>query len=335
MRGRQIAERIWKGLNGTPFLILLLLWIGLVSALSLWLPQSPVPPADTAAFSRWVASAQPRLDPHTEWLVDWGLLSLNGSLWLRLPLAFLAVVLAVRATTLRERWDDQRQWARVRQVLLLLGLVCLLVGWGLQLQSGWSRTGVLAWPGEPIELSHAALSLSPGELAQRNQWHSPNLFLFQEELALGLEIQARDNSGDVVPLLLSSQSAAQQKLRLILNSQVPDGYFGLPEADLVFRVTLLKAPPEPEFHVQLYRSSSGALLTETVLRNGGVIFADELQLQLSSLPIPQLRAVYNPGAPVTLSGWVLVLAAGILGTPARRKRDAPDLEPLAAPESGV
>ncbi len=336
MRGRQIAEQLWTWLNGTAFLICPLLAVGLISLLTLWLPQSPVALAETAAFSRWVASVHTRLDPYTERLATWGLLSLKTTLWLRLPLALLALVLMARATTLRERWSALARLTRARKLLLLAGLLCLLGGWVTHLRWGWSEAGIHAWPGESVELSRSGISLPAVEESRRFQWREFGLFLFQEELALGLNIQARNGEGDVVPLLLSSQSAAQQRLRLILNSQLPDGYFGIPEADLVFRVTLLQSPPEPEFHVQIYRSSSGVLLTETVLRSGGVIFADKLQLQLNSLAVPQWRAVYNPGAPITFAGWGLLVIAGIMSGIERRRGSATHREaPFAVSESGV
>ena len=322
MRGRQIIERLWVWLNGSAFLILPLVLVGLVSLLTLWLPQSPVPFSETAAFSRWVASVHTRLDPYTERLAAWGLLSLKSTLWLRLPLALLGLTLAARATTLVEQWRGLPRFTRIRQILMFLGLLTILSGWVLQLRWGWNETGIYAWPGEPVALPRSGTVLPPFEDVPHNPRYGFGLFVFQEELALGLDIQARDDNGDIVPLLLSSQSAAQERIRLILSNQLPDGYFGIPEADLVFRVTLRQTPPEPEFQAQIYRSSSGALITETTLRSGGVIFADKLQLQLDSLSVPQLRVVYNPGAPVTLAGWGLLVLAGVLSSVERRKRPA-------------
>ena len=319
MRGRQIPERLWTWLNGTTFLLLPLLWVGGVSLLALWLPQSPVPLSETAAFARWVAGVHTHLDPYTERLASWGLLSLRTTLWLRLPLAWLALVFAARAVALGEQWPAVTRLTRARRLLILLGLCGLLAGWMVQVRWGWSETGLHAWPGETVTLAHTQEILPPTAGSRRVQRYGAGIFVFQEELALGLDVQARDEGGNIVPLLLSSQSTAQERLRLILNSQRPDGYFGIPESDLVFRVTLHQPPPESEFHVQIYRSSSGALITETTLQNGGLIFAEKLQLQLSSLPVPQLRVVYNPGAPFTVAGWGVLAAAAILYAVERRK----------------
>lgn len=320
MRGRQIAERLWARLNGTAFLVLPLLLVTWVSLLAIWLPQSPVAPAEAAAFSRWVANVHPRLDPYTERFAAWGLLSLQTALWFRLPLALLALVLAARGAALRESWAALPRSARARQLLIVLGLVGLLAGWVMQLRWGWSETGIHSWPGEAVQLSRSGATLPPLEVSQGVRLHGYGLFLFHEDVDLGLDIQARNSDGAIVPLQLSAQSAGQAQVRFILGAQLPDGYFGIPEAELVFRITLRQPPPEPQIHVQIYRSSSGALLTETVLRSSGLIFADKLQLQLDSLPVSQLRAVYNPGAPVTLTGWGLLAAAGVLCGIERRKR---------------
>ncbi len=323
MRGRQFMEWLWGRLNGSAFLKLSLVLVGLISLVSLWLPQAPVPFNETAAFSRWVASIHTRLDPYTEQLAAWGLLSLKTTLWLRLPLALLGLIVAARAAMLYERWRDLAHFTRTRQALLVLGLLGILSGWVIQLRWGWSETGIHAWPGEEVILPRSSYVLPPVGDGPHTPWHGFGLFVFRDEPALGLDIQARNEDGEIVPLLLSSQSAAQEKIRLILSHQLPDGYFGIPEADLVFRVTLQQTLPTTEFQTQIYRSSSGALITETTLRGGGVIFADKIQLQLDSLSVFQLRAVYNPGAPVTFAGWCLVAISAVLVLVEQRKHKAP------------
>lgn len=311
MRGKQIAERLWAWLNAPVLLVFPLLLVGCAFLLSLWLPQSPVPLRDAAAFSRWLASVRPQLEPHADWLAAWGLLALQTTLWMRLPLALLALILAARGVALRERWPALSPLARARQLLIALGLAGLLVGWGVQLRWGWVETGILAWPGEPVSLPRSGAALPPSKEGARLRLYR-GVLLFDEALTLGLDVQARNHEGEIVPVQLAARSAAQSEARFILSAQLPDGYFGIPEADLVFRITLQQPPPEPQIQVQIYRSSSGALLTETLLRGSGLIFADKFQFQLNGVFVPQLRAVYDPGAPFTLAAWALLAAAGVL-----------------------
>lgn len=318
MRSRQIVERIWRWLNGLPVLVLPLLLLAAVSLLGVWLPQAPVLPGDTAAFSRWLASIHPRLDPYTDKLAAWGLLTLRTTLWTRLPLALLALVFAVRGTRLYECWTAWPVLLRVREGLILLGLVGLLLGWGVQLRWGWAEAGVLAWPGEPLQLEHGRRTLPPLDDASRVRLHE-GLFLLPEALAWGLEVEARNAQGELLPVQLAARSAAQPQARFVLSEQLPDGYFGIPEADLVFRIALQQPPPEARIQVQIYRSSTGTLLTETLLQGSGMIFADPFRFQLQGIPVSLLRVVYNPGVPFTFLAWLCLGAAGVVAVGVRRR----------------
>lgn len=285
-------------------------FFGLTLLLTLILPQSPVPPADEAAFARWLAEIRPTLGSWTGPLADLGLLSLRTSWWQRLSLALLALAGAARCSILVENWNETGRLGRVRQVALIIGPVALIVGWGLQITLGWSKSGVIAWPGEPTPLEEHQLTLPVVDEATRLARHGYGLYSLREERALGLAAEAYNEEGEHLGLLASSRGEPKERLRLYLNLQQPDGFFALPSVGFVFRASLLKPPPETRIQVQTYRSSSDLLVNETVLEGSGSIFIDDLRLDLESTPLPQLRVIYNPGAPVMALGGVLLGVSG-------------------------
>jgi hypothetical protein len=291
--------------------------LALVSLLALLLPQSPVPPANEAAFLRWLAEVRPSLGGWTRSLADLGLLSLRTS-WFRLPLALLVLIVAVRVARLREREDEAALRERLPRVGVVVGALFLLLGWFLQLQWGWMETGVVLWRDESLTLSERALTLAPRAGRMAVQRHGYGLYTLRERDALGLEIEARNEAGEDLTLQTSLRSEPQERLRLVLTQQRPDGYFTISDFGLVFRATLQRRPPDPVVQVQVYQSSSGTLLTETLVRGSGSLYTEGLHLSLESTPLPQLRVVYNPGLPFTVAGWLLLGAAGVMTLLERR-----------------
>ncbi len=318
MRIRQLLEGAWRWLSSPPLLLSTLALLASVSIVALLLPQSPVSPANEAAFLRWLAGVRPSLGSWTRPLADLGLLSLRTSWWFRLPLALLVLIVAARLARLRESERPGAVQERLRRVGVLVGALLLLLGWLLQLRWGWSETAVILWEDEPLTLSERTLSLTPRDRQALFGRHGYGLYTVRGSLALGLEIAARDASDEPLTLQTSLRSEPQERLQLVLTEQRPDGYFTLSDAGLVFRATLQELPPAPEIRVQVYQSSSGTLLTETLLHGSGALFAEDSRLSFESIFLPQLRVVYNPGLPFTLVGWLLLAAAGVLSLFGRR-----------------
>lgn len=319
MRIRQLLDGAWRWLSSPPLLLGTLALLALVSLLALLLPQSPVSPANEAAFLRWLAEVRPSLGPWTRPLADLGLLSLRTSWWFRLPLALLVLIMAVRVARLREREDDGSALReRLPRVGVVVGALFLLLGWFLQLRWGWMESGVVLWRDEPLTLSERALTLAPRASRMAAQRHGYGLYTLRERDALGLEIEAQDEAGEALALQTSLRSELQERLRLVLTQQRPDGYFTIADFGLVFRATLQERPPDPVIQVQVYQSSSGTLLTETLVHGSGSLYTEGLHLSLESTPLPQLRVVYNPGLPFTIAGWLLLGAAGVMALLERR-----------------
>jgi hypothetical protein len=311
MSWQQRAEQAWDWLSEDTFLTRILALLGLILLLSLVLPQAPVFPADKAAFSRWLAEVQPALGRWTAPLTTLGWLSLRSSLWQRSALALLSLAVAVRAAGLVESWPQLVVFERVRRSMICVGGCLLLLGWGMQMTWGWVEPAVITWPGESLILPEQGLTLSPPTGTRRWLRRGYGLYLLHTDTGIGLEAQAWDNAGDPVLLQASTQSAPQESLRLALSAPSPEAYFALPSADLVFRANMQAPPPAASIQIQIYRSSTGELVTETTLSGSGDLFTSNLRLHLESTPLPCLRVIYNPGAPLTALGWLLLAVAGM------------------------
>ncbi len=310
MRGRQLAEQIWVGLTTTPALLVALTAIGLTLALALLLPQSPVPMAEAAAFSRWQAEARSTLGNAAAPLSTLGLLTLRDSLWQRVAMAALTLIIAARLAQLGETWAQRSGFAHLCEITLCLGSALLIVGWGLYLRWGWSETGIRAWPGAELHAPGHNRTLPAISAIHPLNLHGYGLYSIRETLDTGLTVTAWDKADQAVLLTTSAAGELQKNIQLVLGQQISDAYFALPAAGLTFRASLIQDQPNPAILVQIYRFASGELLTETTLSAGGALFTADLRLQLELIPLPRLRVIYNPGAPLSALGWLLIMGSG-------------------------
>jgi hypothetical protein len=313
-----MLERIWRWMNQTVLLLGLLSVLLLMLSLTFLLPQAPVSPTNETAFLRWLAETRTTLGTSTSWLASAGLLSIRTSWWVRAALALLGIVTVARGARLLEQWERLTTYGRAIHATILLGALLLLSGWTLQLRTGWIETDVSTWPEETLTLPDHGLGLN---VPNQPSWITRDrygLYLLREKMGLGLNITAEDEEGTPILLRTSAQGDPQEQLRLTLRPKSPDAYFALPSSRLIFRVTLLTAPPEAQIRVQIYQGTGGELLTETTIQGSGSLYTEDLQIQLDSIPLPQLRVVYNPGAPPMLAGGLCLLigTVGIMGTDA-------------------
>ena len=322
MHWREAIERVWKWLIGTAALLEILTALLLVLFLSFLLPQSPVSPADEAAFSRWTASIRPTWGSWVEPLTLLHWLSLRTSLWLRIPMALLALVTSARVAQLAATWHDHTVAERVCHLSIGFGALLLLVGWAVGLRWGWTVSDVMAWPGEALSLPEQGLMFPSVEADRRFAWYGYAHYLLRDDSGVGLEARAYDETGSLVPLVTSTRGTAQEKVRLVLSPQNPEAYFAIPSAGLIFRASFQQeqGDSDPTLLIQIYRSASGELITETVLRGDGSLLTETLNLQLKSVPLPQMRVVYNPGALLTAAGWLLLFLSGLIGWRIRARR---------------
>ncbi len=316
MRARQILNQVWQWLGADRRLVEALIVLLIIQAIVLFLPQAPVAISTSPVYARWLAGLRPTLKTWTTPLAMAGLLTLRTSLWMRILLAWLALIVAVRCADLFEHWKESTPSQRRLQVLACVAGVLIIAGWGAQTVWGWKQSDVIVWPATPITIPQRGLTLpARGEV-------SPNrlipllterygLYFVPKGSSVGLVVRALDEQGQVLPLSPSSREEPQEELRLALTVEAPEAYFALSQVGYVFRISRLRETAAP-LQVQVYRSADGKLLAETAMQDDGALFADNVRLELQRNALPSFEAVYNPGAPLEAVGLLALLVA-ILG----------------------
>lgn len=308
MRWQQAVERTWQGLNSNALLLGMLIALLGVFSLTFLLPQAPVPASDAAAFTRWLVETRPLLGDWEKPLTVLGLLSLRHSLWIQVPLALLALSLAVRWVALAEGWRGLAGRQRGARLLVGIGGVVLLLGWGAQTRWGWVEPHVIAWQDEAVTVPDWGVTL-PATAGSRT-WLTDRygIYLLPEWPAIGATVQVLDQQDQVLPLMPSTRSAPQEQLRFALTPQTPEAYFAVPAAGLVFRLEL-SAAAAGELTVQGFRSATGQAVKTVVLQGDETVPLDGVRLLVTFLPLRHLRVIYNPGA-VPQAVGLLLLALG-------------------------
>ncbi|MEA3309543.1 MAG: hypothetical protein U9Q70_08545 [Chloroflexota bacterium] len=307
---QKAVTRIWQWLSKDFFLLGLLTGLLALLLLTFLLPQSPFSSQETADFTRWLAEVRSIWGQWVKPLAALGLLTIRRSWPQRLLLALLALAITVRSVELVEQWVKLPRWQRVRQGAICGGGALLIAGWLLQLGAGWIEPEVSAWPDEVLAVPAHNLQLpAPGAgvaFARRGY----GLYLLREREGIGLEVQAVDAAGVPLELLASAHGMPQERLELALTERTSDAYFALPDAGVIFRASMLHPPPHTEFRVQIYGETESELLTETLFQGSGTLFTTNVHLEIVSTPFPQLTVIYNPGAPLTVLGWLALAVAG-------------------------
>jgi cytochrome c biogenesis protein ResB len=220
---------------------------------------------------------------------------------------------------------DRWPWADLFPLLTHVGGLLLLAGLLVTHLWGWRVDDVIAQSGERVELPHAGAWVAL-DRDGRHTVHGPRIVTYVEEQLPGLEIRADDGTGR--PLLLQQTADTSQVSQLTL-SLTEDQYLAIPAAQLVVR---LAAQPGETAEVaccpvlvQVYRSPSGQLVTQTVVTTPAAeasteLAVDDVTLALTHTPYARLTAVFNPGFWPTGVGLAL-LVVGLLGSiawPVRR-----------------
>ncbi|MBN1876992.1 MAG: hypothetical protein JXA33_22410, partial [Anaerolineae bacterium] len=316
MRARQILNQVWQWLSVDKRLVEALIALLIIQIVVLFLPQAPVSISTSPVYARWLAGLHPTLKMWATPLAALGLLTVRASLWMRALLAWLALLVAARCGNLLERgkaWSPSRRWL---QALACVAGVLIVVGWGMQTVWGWKQSDVLAWPATPITIPERGLTLPARDDVSPNRFillrtGRYGLYFVPKGSSVGLVAQALDAQGQVLPLLPSAHDEPQEELHLALTVESPETYFALPQMGYVFRISRLREADGP-VQVQVYRSADGELLVETTLQDDGVLFADDIRLELQRDALPRFEAVYNPGAPLEGVG-MLALLVTVLG----------------------
>jgi hypothetical protein len=324
MQARRIANQIWIGLTspGTTLLILLVLFV--IQVTSLVLPQIPISASQGTAYARWLAELRPRLGTWTGTLASLGLLTVRSSPIMRAMLAILGLLIAAHLDGLREaRQRGAPRPVRTGFMLLALGGLLIIGGWGAQMLWGWQESSAIVWPGNHIELPHHHLTLEQPK-GILGLWRGrPGIYVLGRGNHTGLEVRASRGAAPIL-LLPSVDQEPLEVLRLTLAAQEPEAFFATEEAALIFRVIRSQG----EVQIQVYRSLSGEIVAEATLNESEgarVLTVDDAEITFASVKLPYYEVIYNPGAIFEAIGMAS-LAAGTVVRIKLSKAEDPAVE---------
>jgi hypothetical protein len=318
MRVRQILNRVWQWLSADRRLAEALIALLTIQAIVLFLPQAPVSISTSPIYARWLAGLRPTFKTWTTPLAAVGLLTVRTSLWMRVLLAWLALIIAACFDDLLEHWQEWPRSRRWLQALACVAGVLIIGGWGMQTLWGWKQSDVIVWPATPIVIPERGLTLPARDDVSQSRfiplWTGQyGLYFVPKGSSVGLVVQASDAQGEVLPLSPSARDEPQNKLRLALTVESPEAYFALPQVGYVFRLIRLPEIDGP-IQAQVYRSADGELLVEKTLQDEAllgnyVLFAGNVRLEVQRYALPRFEAVFNPGAPSEGLGMLALLVA--------------------------
>ena len=162
----------------------------------------------------------------------------------------------------------------------------------------------------------------------------------------GVRVRAIGPEGELLQVRQRPDEALTTELGLALTRDpdlaTRDALFTIPQANLIIRVAPLPldsadTDAADRVLVQAYRSPSGDLAAEEIVRGRASVPVRDVELQLDSTPYAMVTVGRNPGRWPTIAGLVVVLA-GIAAaisrqaTVGRRRREvAPESSPDGAP----
>ncbi len=275
------------------------------------MPQAPDRALRSAeALHTWLSPWQARTSLPLEWVARLGVFSLFRSFWFKLPLALIGLLVMVRSAALCESWPRLTLRRRAASLSLALGLVLLLSGGLLQ----WARVSITtdleAWPDSPLRLPDGTSLPVSAQKGMALRWAGDTLFV-SRRAAHGLILQAYDTQGQPLHLTTSPHEEGTSTLRLVLDAQHSEAYCALPDAGLVLRIYLLDAPSRPPLRVEIYRATSGVLVSSTDVQHSVHIFTDKAVLNLHQVNVQYVDGISYPGWPALGAGALLVLLGWI------------------------
>jgi hypothetical protein len=110
---------------------------------------------------------------------------------------------------------------------------------------------------------------------------------------------------------LASEAEPSNEVMIALTE---DGYFAIPEAALISRLTPRSSEAYARVDVQVYRSPPGEMITETVTEKGGEarLEVEGVTVEFTPAPYALVTATHNPGRWAAGLGLVLLMV-GISG----------------------
>lgn len=310
MRIQQRLNKLWSWLNEDRRAAEILALLVLLNGLCLIIPQSPYPFSDTVAQVRWLAQTSIQWQGPLRELAAVRLTHIRTTLWLRLPLAWLILVLAARADYLRTIWRTSPTPARLRRLLFITGGAFIISGWGLFLLLGWQVPVLTAWPDSPLAIPEHAIEM-PTCAAWLCPWPGKaHLYLIRSGQTVGIEAQARDAEGNIVNLTPATKAETQPILQIALTDPGTETYFLVREGERIVRLNESVTPEgRPAVALQAFDAQSGALLDELTLAVDAraTILADPVEIKVAVLSLSQYDAHYNPGALFESFGFLICI----------------------------
>lgn len=318
---RRDMDRLWTGLTSRAMVAVVIVLLLTVQIVAFSLPQIPVPASEAAGYGRWLAELQPRLGDQTRLLASLGLLTIRGSWITRLCLALVALVVAVNADAVRAAWQAGAPARdQIGRLLVGVGGILIIAGWGAQMLWGWRDPEVITWPGDPITVAERGIEIAQPRGPAALWTGRYGIYALRRGRSTGLELQVTEDES-VLGLLPSVDEAPQETLRVTFTTRDPEAFFAVPEAGLIFRLNQL----DDAVQIQAYRSARGDLLVEHQLQVADGDFklaVNGAEVAIGQTLLPRYEVIYNPGAWVEVLGVVLLAAGGIaIGEPAAAEED--------------
>jgi hypothetical protein len=314
MRARRAVERIWSWLGERQRAVEVLVALLFVQLTAFLLPQSPVPATQSTAYTQWVTQLRPALGDWVRPLNIVGLLAVRSSLLIRVVLAFLGLLVAVRIDYLRESWHSMQPVIRRGTMLFCIGSLFVIAGWAAQMLWGWAVPEIVNWPNTPITIAEHNISLSPKTPKSLLWTEKYGVYLIRTGWTAGLDITATDEEGTPLSMLRSSKDELYDNLQVIMTGTPPEAFFLTPETELVYRLYQAEDKYDAAIFAQVYRSASGDLLAEKPLVTGEDLVVETTHISITRLQLPRYRVLYNPGAPVEIIGLIFLLVCVFMQT---------------------
>jgi hypothetical protein len=210
---------------------------------------------------------------------------------------------------------DRWPWAELLALVTYAGGLLLLVGLLVTHVWGWQVESIIVESGERVTLSEGDAWVT-WDTESGETTHSPGIVTYVETRVPGLLAQAHENTGRSLSL---QQTPEDQPVADLTVAVAEDEYFAIPEAQLIVRLASRPdGPPENETEayapilIQVYRSPSGRLVTESQVTEQKELSIDGVTLTLNAVPYAQLTAVSNPGLWPTSIG-ILCVMVGVVG----------------------
>jgi cytochrome c biogenesis protein ResB len=341
---------LWQFSTSDAVLVVLLVATAASVVLTSWIPQQPTSDAD---YARWLSQVQARFSGAVSVLRVLGVFNITSSFGFRLLLALVSSCLLLRLVEkvdrlrrsqevsessgdwtkvpgrqLRTLVDDLRRrryrvvggrsvfqidrwpWARLFPLVAHGGALLLLAGLLISRLWGWQVDGLVLQNGQRASLpgvgNWVAVTENGGGLI-----HSPGVVAFFEREGPGVHVRAVGEQDELLQIQLAAEAEPSGEVMIALTE---DGYFAIPEAALIARLTPRSAEAYTRVDVQVYRSPPGEIITETVTEEGGQarLAVAGVTMEFTPAPYALVTATCNPGRWAAGLGLVLLMI-GVLG----------------------